>query len=373
MDTLLWIGGVLLFLLVLMISVGLHEGGHMVVAKKLGVKVPEFFVGFGQKIWSFKRKGTEYGLRWIPAGGYVRIVDEGVEEGKPEREMLSYVKPWKRQLIFAAGPAVNILLGFVILIATFMIFPYENPTTTVERTNVCSAQEVACGARDAGIQTGDKVVAIDGVSIDRNEDFDAPLKNKPTATITVLRAGEEITFEDVALADNRMGIDVKVEDAYRSFGEALGTTGTLLRMTVDGVLAIPQQLPAVVKSIYTGERDAETPGSVVGAGNAYGEIAATNQLDIGEKIRTWMMVAGGVNLSLGFINILPLNPLDGGRMLVALMDTMRNAFSKLRKKEYKPTPYILVKWMTMIPAVFIFGIMGLLILADIVAPMSLFH
>lgn len=373
MDTLLWIGGVLLFLLVLMISVGLHEGGHMVVAKKLGVKVPEFFVGFGQKIWSFKRKGTEYGIRWIPAGGYVRIVDENVEKGKPEREMLSYVKPWKRQLIFAAGPAVNIVLGFVILIATFMIFPYEVPNTTVDKINTCSAEEVACGAREAGIQPGDRVISIDGVPIRKNEDFNEPLRNKATATITVLRDGEKITFEDVTLADNRMGIDLKVDEIHRGFGESLAATGTLLRMTVEGVLAIPEQIPAVVKSIYTGERDADTPGSVVGAGNAYGEIAATNQLDIGEKIRTWMMVAGGVNLSLGFINLLPVPPLDGGKMLIAFMDTVRNWFAKLRRRAYKPTPYGLVKWMTVIPAVFLFGIMGLLVLADIVAPMSLFH
>ena len=193
-----------------MVSVGLHEAGHMVAAKKLGVRVPEFFVGFGRKVWSMKRGETEYGLRALPLGGYVRLVDDKTEGDGPEREMLSNVAPWKRQIIFAAGPLVNIVLGFVIIFSALMIFPYNTPDTSINSVNTCSAEEAVCGAESAGILTGDRVVSIDGTKVETSDDISPLLAGKSAVDIEIIRDDSTLLFESVAIVDNRRSEERRV-------------------------------------------------------------------------------------------------------------------------------------------------------------------
>ena len=373
MEILLWIGGVVLFILILMVSVGLHEAGHMVAAKKLGVRVPEFFIGFGRKLWSFKKGETEYGIRALPLGGYVRLVDDKTEGDGPEREMLSNVAPWKRQIIFAAGPAVNIILGFAIIFSALLIFPYNTPDTSVNTVNICSPKQAVCGANEAGILSGDRLVSIDGKKVAAVEDISPLLKGKKTANIEMLRNGETVKFDSVVITDNRFGVDLNWKEMNRTPGESASLTVNLVKQSAQTVLAIPSKVPGLVETIFKGaERDPEAPGSVVGAANTYGDVASTNKLDNEDKVRTFVMIAGGLNMSLGLINLIPALPLDGGRMALALLDSIRMRFSKLRKKEYTPTPYKFVKIATLIPATILVGVMALLIVADIVSPVKLF-
>lgn len=372
LDWLLWTAGVILFLVILMISVGLHEAGHMVAAKKLGVKVPEFFVGFGRKLFSFKRGGTEYGMRLIPAGGYVRLVDESVEEGKPEREALSHVAPWKRQIIYVAGPLVNIVLGFAILFGVIVGYPYDQPNTTIDRINSCSAEETVCGAEIAGIAPGDKILSIDGTAVESYTEISPLLKGQSSVAMEVLRDGKTLEFAAVPVNDDRFGVNLSWESIYRSPGEAAGVAVDLVVKSGEAVLSIPQQIPGLVATVFAGaERDPESVGSVVGAGKTYGDVAATEKLDLEDKIRTFLLIAGGLNMSLGLLNLLPFPPLDGGRMLFAFIDSCRKFFSKIRKKEYTPTPYKWIKIATVVPALVLIGVMALLIVADIVAPISI--
>jgi len=372
-QLLLFALGVITFLVILLISVGLHEGGHMVAAKKLGVKVPEFFVGFGSKVWSFKRKGTEYGFRWIPAGGYVRLVDESIEEGNPQRELLSNIAPWRRQIIYVAGPLVNIILGFAILFATILIYPYNQPIPAVKSVNSCSSSEVACGAKTVGIEPGDTVVSIDGKSIKESTDLAPQLKGKESVAMEIRRDGKIIDFPKVPVADNRFGVGLQLESIYRSPGEAAGLTMQLVGKSGEAVLQIPSKIPGLFATVFAGaERDPEAPGSVVGAGKTYGDVAATNKIDFSDKVRTFLLIAGGLNMSLGFLNLLPFPPLDGGRMLFAFIDSCRKFTAKIRKKVYTPTPYKWIRIATVIPAMVLFGVMALLIAADIVSPVSIF-
>lgn len=371
MEWLLWIAGVVLFILLLMISVGLHEAGHMVAAKKLGVKVPEFFVGFGTKIFSFKRGETEYGLRTIPAGGYVRLVDESIEEGKPEREMLSNVAPWKRQIIFFAGPFVNLVLGFILIFGVLASFPYEQPSTTLKTVNTCTAEEVSCGALAAGMAPGDKVTAIDGTPVKLSTELTPLIKGKKTVDITAVRNGETINFEDVAIKDDRFGVYLTWEEAYRTPVEALEQTGLLVQKSAEAIISIPQQIPGLAATVFQGaERDPESVGSVVGAGKTYGDVAATDKLDVEGKARTLLLIAGGLNLSLAAVNLLPIGALDGFKMLTAFIDSIRIRIAKIRRKEYSPVPYNVVKWATIIPSFGLVALMALLIVADIVAPIT---
>lgn len=370
---LLWLAGVLIFLFILMVSVGLHEGGHMVAAKRLGVKVPEFFVGFGRKVFSFKRNGTEYGFRWIPAGGYVRLVDESIEEGNPQRELLSNVAPWKRQIIYVAGPLVNIVLGFAILFSTILIYPYNEPDTAIRSVNSCSSSEVVCGAEAVGMKPGDRVLSIDGTKVKEYTEIAPLLKDKSSVDIVASRDGKTMDFDSVPIKDNRFGVNLALKEIYRTPGESAAVTVQLVGKSAEAVLQIPSKIPGLVATVFAGApRDPEAPGSVVGAGKTYGDVAATNKIDVGEKVRTFLLIAGGLNMSLGFLNLLPFPPLDGGRMLFAFIDSCRKFVSKLRRKNYTPTPYKWIRIATLVPAIMLFGVMALLILADIVSPVSLF-
>lgn len=372
-EVLLWIGGVLVFVVVLMVSVGLHEAGHMVAAKKLGLRVPAFFIGFGKKVFSFKRGETEYGVRALPLGGYVRILDKSDKDmDDEERAMLSNVAPWKRQIVFAAGPLVNVALGFVILVSYLMIVPMSVPNTTVDEVNACSAEETVCGAREANILAGDEISKIDGTVIEKHEDISAAIGDKSAVDVVVLRDGVAVGIGAVSIADSRLGVNVGWDEEQRDFFAASSEVGGMIGKTVSSVLSIPAQIPELVGAIFgMNERDPESVGSVVGAGRAYGDVAASDRLEVSNKISFMVLAAGGINLSLGFINFLPLMPLDGGRMLIAAADSVRLRWAKMRAKDYSPTSMKFIRVTTALPAVLVFGTMLIMILADIFSPISI--
>lgn len=372
-EWILWVVGIGIFMLIIMVSVALHEAGHMVAAKKLGVSVPEFFVGFGKKVWSFKKGETEYGLRALPLGGYVKLQDKNVTDEKdPAREMLSNVAPWKRQIIFAAGPLVNIVLGFVILMSYLVFTPYQMGTTTIDQVNECTVESQVCGAYEAGIKPGATVLAIDGKKIETHSQITEALVGKSLVDITYSQAGKEYNTKDVIIKDGRLGVNVAVEDKNRTVSESFDQVNSMIGSTIVGIGSIPSKIPGVVQSIFGAERDPESPGSIVGMGRAYGEVAATDELETENKIGFMILSAGALNLSLGFLNLLPIGILDGSRMLFAFVDSIRMLLSKIRKKVYKPTPYVWFKWATVIPAFALFAVMALLIVADIVSPLSVF-
>src|SRR3954447_7735478 len=123
--------GIVVFALGILISVCLHEAGHMVTAKAFGMKVTRYFVGFGPTLWSFRRGETEYGVKAIPAGGFVKIVgmtpqDDDVEPGDEQRAMWRY-PVWKRTIVMSAGSVTHFILGFVLLWITLAFVGIPNP------------------------------------------------------------------------------------------------------------------------------------------------------------------------------------------------------------------------------------------------------
>src|SRR5882724_1638172 len=130
-----YLTGLVLFALAIVISVCLHEAGHMVTAKMFGMKVTRYFVGFGPTLWSFKRGETEYGLKAIPLGGFVKIVgmtpqDDDVEPGDEARAMWRY-PVWKRTIVMSAGSATHFVLGFVLLWITLTFIGVGNPALAI--------------------------------------------------------------------------------------------------------------------------------------------------------------------------------------------------------------------------------------------------
>lgn len=371
-EALAWALGLIAFLIVLAISVGLHEGGHMVVAKFFKLEVPRFFVGFGPTIWSKKTAKTEYGLKAIPLGGFVQIEDRTQDVDAPERSLLSHVSPWKRILVFAAGPAVNVVLGVVILAVALMATPVQTPTTTVKSTNACvvaaNPTEVtpACAASEVGILAGDKLIKIDGNEVKENADLSRLLKDKETVTVAVDRNGSIETFT-VTLKNSKMGINLTSAPVYRNFEQATSTIGKIFVLNAESIANLPSKLPGVVESIFGAPRDEEAPSSIIHIGKTYGDVSADTTTTTPDKFQTLLLYSGLFNLGLGLINLLPIPPLDGGRIMIALADAVKIAFSKVFRRKYNPVSNQTVAVLITVSGVAVFGFMALLMLSDIVS------
>lgn len=367
MTIALYIVGVAIFILLLAISVGLHEAGHMIAARKLGVKVPRFFIGFGKTLWSKKIAEAEYGVKAIPLGGFVEIVDDSVPEGRKERELLSYVAPWRRYIIYAAGPLVNIFLGFIILFGLFATTPTYTPGTTISGVQSCDTGN--CHALEAGVQAGDKIIEVNGGKINEFADLDKYLTQDNT--ITVLRDGQEVVLQVEGNEENKIGVLMGAEKKERTLVEAVQEIGNLLVMNIEAIGRIPEHVPNLVKTVAgTEERASDTIGSVITVGNVYGNVASSDS-GVKDKFVQLLGYAGMFNLGLGLINLLPILPLDGGRMLITFFDQVKWWIARVRRKDYAPFNLQLVESMMWVTGAIVFGFMALLLLTDVVAPIQM--
>lgn len=402
MTILLWILGLLFFLVVLAVSIGLHESGHMVVAKAFKLSVPKFFIGFGKTLWSYKTKKTHYGIKMLPLGGFVTIQDNSIEKpdlteleqklenpeisDKEKKDiqkeikkktnsyiaqsgLLSNVAPWKRILIYLAGPAVNLVLGIVIIYGVLLGFNSLVINNTVEEVNACSevGQYQSCEAEKAGIQAGDKILAVDGVRYDAIDDFAPALQGKESVDLIVERDGKEIEITS-GVFNNYLGVNLTPEYRSLTIGEATDTIINVMEQSVISIAKLPEKMPAVAEQTFTGgERDPEAPSSVVHAGKNYGDTAANIEIPPVNKLQILLTYSGILNLSLGLINLIPiLTLLDGGKITIAVIDQFKIWFSKISRRKYKPLGEWEITVMTAVSAVFVFMFMGMLILSDVV-------
>jgi membrane-associated protease RseP (regulator of RpoE activity) len=371
MEILGWIIGVLLFLLAISFSVGIHEGGHMAAARLFKISVPRFFIGFGPTLWARKKNGTEYGVKAIPLGGFVLIEDETQPEDSVERSMLSHVTPWKRFCIFAAGPAVNISFGIMLLIAVLLIQPYKQVLPITESINPCTGSET-CGAAKAGFLPGDKIIMMDGVRIETIDDMWGEFK-KSGSDVTVLRDGKEVQLKAFADDSGKIGINMAHTEKNRSFIESIKGTGNILMMNLESISELPRKIPNLYHAVSgTEERDADSISSIISVGKTYGDTVSETepQEDSPSKPMLLLTYTALLNLGLGFVNLLPGLPLDGGRIVIAFVDAMRSLWAKIKRSVYTPVPYKWVSAMNMVTGFTLFSIMALVVLADLVAPVT---
>ena len=194
-----WVAFTRIWLFVLIVaivaSVFLHEMGHFLMAKRNGMKVTEFFIGFGPRVWSFRRGETEYGLKLIPAGAYVRIIgmhgleeiDDSDDEGRTYRAQ-SY---WRRMPVVLAGPVMNIVLGLLLLVVVFAGFGH--PSTDKWKVDTVSAGSAAA---NAGLQPGDRILAFDGQPVGAFDDFTSIVRAHAGSSgqLTIQRGDEQLTL-----------------------------------------------------------------------------------------------------------------------------------------------------------------------------------
>ena len=399
--------GIIAFAVCILVSVALHECGHMWVARATGMKVRRYFVGFGPTLWSTRRPNklgsTEYGVKAIPLGGFCDIagmtaIDEIAPEDRPYA--MYRQKVWKRVAVLAAGPGMNFVIGLILIYAIAVIWGLPNlhpPTTAIVGETGCVAAQISkeeladCTgpgpAAAAGIRAGDVIVKVGDTSVGTFDDARSELQKASGPTpIVVERDGEAIsTIVDVTRTQRytdesdqpttvgAIGISAAQfgPTQYNPASAVPATfafTGDLAVELGKSLARIPTKIGALVDAIGGGERDPETPISVVGA-----SIIGGDTVDHGLWVAFWFFLAQ-LNFVLGAINLIPLLPFDGGHIAIAVFEKIRNMIRSARGMvAAAPVNYLKLMPATYVILVVVVGYMLLTVTADLVNPIRLFQ
>ncbi|MEM9033222.1 MAG: M50 family metallopeptidase [Actinomycetota bacterium] len=327
----------LLFVLALIFVVFLHELGHYMTARWTGMKATEFFLGFGPRIWSFRRGETEFGVKAIWAGAYVKIIGmNNLEEVDPADEGRTYRSKSTRAqvLVASAGSAMHFIIAFVLLAVMFV--SYGRPF--VDETAWDIEEVVVGGAADvAGLEAGDRPVSIDGVQIEVWDDLVQAVSSRPGETVEVVvdRDGSRVTTTATLgdrdgsglLGVQRSQVEVDVEEF--SLAEVPLTAATefvdLGGQSITGVINFftPSNLADFAGRVFSAPGDDDPtenpesrPVSVVGIVDVGADVANDN-------VWNAVYLFALFNIFIGIFNLAPLPPLDGGHIVVSLYERLR--------------------------------------------------
>ncbi|GAB3680315.1 site-2 protease family protein [Actinocorallia lasiicapitis] len=423
--------GIVLFFVLLMGSIALHEVGHLVFAKKFGVRCPQYMVGFGPTIKSWRRGETEYGVKWIPLGGYVRMIGmlpprpgdpdgqlrpsstgrfsqlidaaraSALEEVGPDDGDRVYYKKkwWQKALISFGGPAMNFLLAFLFLAVAMMGIGLKEPTTAIGTVAQCvlpaATQLRECTPKDpltpaaaAGLKPGDTITAFDGAPIGDYTDFQRLIRDSAgqRVTLTVRRGDQTLTLTPTIISNTVadlskpggtvtagfLGITPALEYVRQGPGAVLTQIGGMATGTLQAFAHFPEKMRGIWHASFSGaKREADSPMGVIGASRIGGEVLTSKQDNLG-KISIFILLLGSINFAVGAFNLLPLLPLDGGNIVGALWEGVKRGFARLTGRP-APGPVDVAK---ALPLTYVVGglilVMGVLLAyADLVNPVRL--
>ncbi|MFE5891749.1 M50 family metallopeptidase [Streptomyces sp. NPDC002285] len=429
----MFILGIVLFAVGLLASIAWHELGHLSTAKLFGIRVPQYMVGFGPTIWSRNKGETEYGIKAIPFGGYIRMIgmfppgpdgrlearstspwrgmiedarSAAFEELKPgdETRLFYTRKPWKRVIVMFAGPFMNLILAVVLFLTVLMGFGIQQQTTTVssvspcviaqtQNRDECKASDPRSPAAAAGMKAGDKIVSFGGVPTEEWNTLSDLIRDSAGKEVPIVvdRKGEQVTLQ-AKIATNQVvkkdAAGAYVEGEYvkagflgfssatgvvkQDFGDSVTWMSDRVGEAVDSLIALPSKVPALWNAAFgDGEREPDSPMGIVGAARVSGEIA-TLDIPASQQLATFVFLLAGFNLSLFLFNMLPLLPLDGGHIAGALWESLRRNTAKVLRRP-DPGPFDVAKLMPVAYVVAgIFVCFTLLVLvADVVNPVRI--
>lgn len=424
-DTLLYILGILIFLVGIALSVGLHELGHYLPAKRFGVEVRQFMIGFGPTLFSRQRGETEFGVKAFPLGGYILMsgmyapakkpyrglfanwISEArkeidTQEQAPEDRKFYRLSAPKKMIIMLGGPVMNFLLGTVLIMTALSGIGTLQNSLTVDEVYPCmdsaTLENCPAGAPEtpalqAGMQSGDEVVAVNGQPVLNWQEVVQLLKEQSSSQITVRRAGEEVTlsitpvFMERALYDSLGNLRVNEQgDPVTELSPVLGIrllgvtkpvgidqaflyTGATIVSMGQFILELPVQIYEVTLSTFgITERDPYGAVSIVGVGQLAGELTAAD-IGLDAKLASLLLLLGSLNLVLFVFNLVPLLPLDGGHVVGAIYEGIKRRLGKaITGKD--PGPIDTAKALPLAYFVWVLLIFTglLLILADLINP-----
>ena len=435
METLLYVGGILFMLIGLGLSIGLHEVGHLLPAKLFGVRVGQYMIGFGPRLWSKRIGETEYGFKLLPLGGFISMSgmypaskttgpakgifrtlvqdartanDETIADGEEDR--VFYRLPvWKRVVVMIGGPVMNLILATVIFTVLVSGIGVQQGTTTIASVSECvlpagstatecTADDPKSPAAEAGIQPGDVLVSIDGVPVSTFAEATAIVQASPGKDLAVVvdRDGEAKNLAVTPIAAERSitdaggrpvvddkGVQVVKTVGYVGMGAQMGFVQQPLtagpQMTADStarvaslIVNLPVKLWDVGVSLVTGsERDPDGPLSVIGVGRLAGEVAATDA-PVLSRLSGLLGLLGSLNIALFVFNMIPLLPLDGGHIIVALWDGIKGVWAKIFRRP-PPAPVDATKLvpLTVVVATVLIAMGALLLAADLFNPIDI--
>ena len=453
MTALLYLLGIVAFFVAIMASIGLHEFGHMIPAKRFGGKVTQWFVGFGPTVWSFRRGETEYGVKAFPLGGYVKIVgmlppakaseddtqepehdadgnllvrpsntglfhqviadarDAEWEHIRPEDEPRLFYKLawWKKVVVMAGGPTVNLLIAFFLFWGVFGVYgvrtlepdrgkPVIDTVSQcvlpyAESGRECTDDDPVAPAYEAGLRPGDTITTFNGTPVSDWEQLRRLIRDNAdgTAVIGYERDGKALEGTTSTTVEARPTSET--DQTLRQVGFLGVSPTTHLEVTRGGPVFTLQQmgdmavqsLEALVKlpvkvwhvglAIVGAEQRAEdSPVSIVGGGRIAGEVASHDDFPVADKLVTLLMLVAGFNLFIGLFNFVPLLPLDGGHIAGALYEAARRGFARLRGRPdpgYVDVAKLLPVAYVVASALLVMGVV--LIIGDLVVPVKPFE
>ena len=422
--------GVIAFAIGLLASIALHEIGHLVPAKRFGVRVTQYMVGFGPTLFSRRRGDTEYGLKAIPLGGYIRMIGmvpprvdgrrsrwprrmgELVEEFRAtsrtevtaadEYRQFYRLTPGKKMIVMLGGPSMNLLIFFVLTILLYGLIGLRAPTTTVGSVSECVVASTAtrqeCPAvtspdyrkapANGVLQAGDRITAVDGTPIKNWSDAVAVIESSANKTITVSvrRAGQPVQlsitpvlntkYADSNGATKQAGfIGISTTESYQQLspGQIRSVIWQQLGLSVEALKQFPAKIASLTGTVFQGKpRDQNGAVGVIGLGRIGGEIADSAKVAALDKISMLISLLASVNLLLFLFNLLPLLPLDGGHVAGALVEAIRRGIARLRKRPR----LIFVDVAQLVPVMYVVAsiliVFSVLVMyADIVKPITL--
>jgi membrane-associated protease RseP (regulator of RpoE activity) len=386
-------GALLLFIVILIAIVMLHELGHFATAKWAGMKVTEYFVGFGPRLWSMRRGETEYGVKAIPAGGYVRITGFTATEEVPEEdEQRAYRQQpfYQRIVVASAGSVMHLLIAFVL--AIIVVFAFGQPTSNYRVAALEHWPGQTTPAALAGLKAGDTIVSIDGKTFSSPTTMTDIIKRSTGKELTLgverdgrlihlnatPESGKGITVDGSKLA-NRGYLGVSIAPAVASVsaphapGAAVSTMWSVTDQELHGIGQIFS--PAGITSIWhqltnsnyaqkvaNNPGEAPRPESIIGIAHLGAQAEQSN-------IESVLLLLIAINIVFGILNMLPMIPLDGGHVAIA-------AYEWIRTKKGQPYYRADITKLFPVAAVFI-GILAFVSLSamylDITHPINLPH
>lgn len=391
----LGVAGVVLFVLALVVSIVLHEAGHLLFAKRFGMKATEFFVGFGPRLWSRVRGETEYGLKAIPAGGYVKIVGmtplEQLDPGDEERAFYKQ-KGVHRFVVLVAGSVTHFVIGFVLLLILLIGVGLPIQTLSVQSISRCvpttNAQACDSGGKPspaarADLRPGDRIAGFNGNPVDSWAELSGKLQRHAgdRVTLALVHSGQTrrvhvrlAQVEDVRTGKQIGFLGVTSKTGYQTYGpvDAAGLSGGVFVREIGLIFQAIGGIPAALPNLFSPDRGSTTGGqvgSVVGAARTAGNLFGSAE-PMRAKVSSFLNMVQSVNVFIGIFNLLPLLPMDGGHIAVLFWERLRAWFARRRGRP-DPGPVDMTKLLpaTYLVFVLLVGLGVLLIAADVVNPL----